>query len=45
MQISSLMPAYEAPMDAWLAVDTGNNVYKITISQIKAEITGEQGGN
>jgi hypothetical protein len=49
VQISALMKAYEAPDDAWLAMDTGTAMYKITVAQLKAAVTAAltaaQGGN
>lgn len=35
MQISALMKAAEAPLTAWLAVDTGTAVYKISLAQLR----------
>ena len=40
MQISALMKAAEAPLTAWLAVDTGTAVYKITVQQLKEILMG-----
>ena len=34
------MRAYKAPDDAWLVLDDGTNVYKITIEAFKAQVTG-----
>lgn len=45
MQISALMRAYEAPDGAWLAMDTGTGVYKVTVEQFKAALTAAQGGS
>ena len=35
MQISALMKAAEAPLTAWLAVDTGTAVYKVSLAQVR----------
>ena len=40
MQIGDLMPAAEAPLTAWLAMDTGTAVYKVTVEQLKEAVTG-----
>ena len=41
MEIGDLMLAAEAPMSAWLAVDTGTAVYKITVEQLQEAVVGE----
>lgn len=44
MQISELMVATEAPQTAYLAIDTGTSVMKLTIAQLKTAIESANSG-